>query len=65
MTPLERSYRRWMLVYPRSYRRAHQEELVATLLDLAAPDQARPTRPEILDLVRGGLRRRFRLPRGR
>ncbi len=61
---LERRYRRWLLAYPRAYRRDHEAELVTTLLDLAAPGRVRPSRPEILDLVRGGLRQRFRLPLG-
>ncbi|GAB7039562.1 hypothetical protein JCM9533A_34120 [Catenuloplanes niger JCM 9533] len=34
-------------------------------MDAARPGQERPDRAEVLDLVRGGLRQRFRLPAGR
>ena len=61
---LERSYRRLLWAYPRWYRRERGVELLSTLLDAAAPDQRRPTVREAVDLVLGGLRCRFALPRG-
>ncbi|MGN9908606.1 hypothetical protein ACTMTJ_13770 [Phytohabitans sp. LJ34] len=64
MEPLERAYRRLLLAYPRHYRRERGAEILTTLLDAAAPDQRRPTRRDALDLVMGGLRRRFAIPRG-
>ncbi|WP_327011098.1 hypothetical protein OHA72_29795 [Dactylosporangium sp. NBC_01737] len=65
MTPLERRYRRLLLAYPAAYRRRHGDELVTTLLDAAAPGRVRPGRRDTADLVRGGLRQRFRLPVGK
>lgn len=56
---LERRYRRLLLAYPRSYRRYRGDEMVATLLDAAAPDQRRPTAAARRDLVVRGLRCRF------
>jgi hypothetical protein len=61
---LRRAYRRLMCVYPRWYRVERGTELVTTLLDDAMPGQRRPTRAEVIDLVRGGLRTRLRLPGG-
>lgn len=65
MTPLERAYRRLLILYPRSFRRAHAEDLVATLLDAAAPGQTRPTSREAFHLLLSGLTWRLRLPSGR
>jgi len=65
MRTLDKRYRRLLLFYPRAYRRQHGEELVTTLLDAAPAGRVRPARGEVLDLVRGGLRQRFRLPVGR
>lgn len=61
---LERRYRRLLRWYPRAYRAAVGAELVTTLLDAAGPDRRRPSRREVVDLARGGLRQRFRLPVG-
>jgi len=62
---LERRYRRLLWAYPRTYRRRHGAEIVTTLLEMAEPGQSRPAAAEALDLIRGGLRQRFRLPAGR
>ncbi|MFU8873768.1 hypothetical protein [Micromonospora sp. SL4-19] len=62
---LEGWYRCLMLAYPRGYRRSHGEELVTILLDAVPPGRARPTFREVVDLLRGGLRQRFRLPVGK
>ena len=64
-TPLERRYRRLLRAYPAAYRRRHGDELLTTLLDAAGPDRVRPSRRDVVDLVRGGLRQRFRLPVGK
>ncbi|MEV4508444.1 hypothetical protein AB0K00_05750 [Dactylosporangium sp. NPDC049525] len=63
--PLERRYRRLLLAYPAAYRRSHGAELLTALLDAAGPDRVRPSRRDVVDLVRGGLRQRFRLPVGK
>lgn len=60
MTELERRYLRLLAAYPADYRRARGAEIVGTYLDLAAPDQRRPTLADAADLVRGGLRQRLR-----
>ncbi|MGC4806740.1 hypothetical protein [Micromonospora sp. DT233] len=62
---LARSYRRLLLCYPRRYRRARGEEIVATFLDLAPPDRTRPTIREAVNLVRNGLRCRLGRPNSR
>jgi hypothetical protein len=61
MPNLAARYRRLLLTYPRWWRRAHGAELVTTLLDAAPPHRTRPTRTEALDLLRGGIRLRFRV----
>ncbi|MEV0457238.1 hypothetical protein [Catellatospora methionotrophica] len=64
-SPLARRYRRLMLTYPRAYRRERGEELLATLLELAAPDRARPTLREAANLIGHGLRARLGRPASR
>lgn len=64
-TLLARRYRRLLSSYPRGYRRVRGEELLHTLLDLAAPGQTRPTLRESVDLVRHGLRCRLGRPKSR
>jgi len=61
VTPLERRYRLWLLAYPGEYRREHDEELVGTLLEAAAPGQEWPSAREAGALLTGGLRTRARL----
>jgi hypothetical protein len=61
---LQRSYRRLLAAYPRSYRRAREIEMLTTLMDAAPPDRERPTVRESLDLIGGGVRYRLRVPRG-
>src|SRR3954470_14891364 len=55
---LARRYRRWLLAYPRDYRRERGPEILATLLDTADPDRSRPAAREAAVLVRHGLGRR-------
>jgi hypothetical protein len=55
---LERRYRRLLRAFPRGYRRHRGEEMLATLLDSAAPGQTRPTVTDTVDLLRAALRER-------
>ncbi|MEJ3750270.1 hypothetical protein WEI85_44305 [Actinomycetes bacterium KLBMP 9797] len=61
---LERWYRWLLRAYPRRYRRARATEMLTTLLDGAEPGQRRPHPGDALDLLLGGLRCRFAIPRG-
>ena len=58
---LERRYRLLLSAYPDAYRDAHEEEILATLMDGAVPGQTEPTAREAIGLVVGGLRTRARL----
>src|SRR5690349_17381002 len=55
---LARRYRRWLLAYPRTYRRERGPEILATLLDAAGPGRSRPPAREAALLLRHGLGRR-------
>jgi hypothetical protein len=55
---LARMYRRWLLAYPRTYRRERGPEILATLLDAAGPSRSRPAAREAALLLRHGLGRR-------
>ncbi|WP_250036597.1 hypothetical protein [Paractinoplanes maris] len=55
---LTRGYRRWLMAYPRSYRRDRGPEILATLLDAAEPGRSRPAAREAARLLRHGLGRR-------
>jgi hypothetical protein len=58
---LARRYRQLMGLYPRVYRREHEEEMLAVLLECARPGQEFPRVVESLDLISGALRMRLRL----
>jgi hypothetical protein len=62
---LERGYRRIVALYPRSFRRESEEEIVAVLMATARPGQRRVALAESADLIKGALRmhRGPRLPR--
>lgn len=60
---LERSYRRLVAFYPRSFRRENGEEIVAVLLATARESQRRPGVAESADLLKGALRMRIGLSR--
>ncbi|MEQ4302182.1 GlsB/YeaQ/YmgE family stress response membrane protein [Plantactinospora sp. B6F1] len=60
VSPLERRYRRLLYAYPRRYRSSRGDELVGTYLDLAEPDRRRPSRHDVVDVLRAGLRQRLR-----
>ncbi|MEU8607576.1 hypothetical protein AB0C29_06210 [Actinoplanes sp. NPDC048791] len=57
-TLLARRYRRWLLAYPRDYRRERGPEILATLLDAADPGRSRPPAREAVLLLRHGFGRR-------
>jgi hypothetical protein len=38
---LERRYRRWLALYPKSFRAERKDEIVAVLIQGADPDQTR------------------------
>ncbi len=61
---LRRAYERWMLIFPRWYRRERGLEMVTALLDDAPPGRRRPSLGEVADLVKAGVRARLGLPRG-
>jgi hypothetical protein len=63
-SPLERWYRRLLHAYPGPYRRAHGEEILATLLEGARPGQRLPDPTEAASLLAGGLRARAVLAGG-
>ncbi|BCJ36396.1 hypothetical protein Athai_38990 [Actinocatenispora thailandica] len=56
---LARRYRRWLLAYPRVYRRERGAEILGTLLDAAEPGRTRPSGREAMRLLRYGLGRRM------
>lgn len=58
MPSLESTYRRLLLTYPGEYRREHEEEILATLVEAAEPGRRRPSLREARDLLAGGLRTR-------
>jgi hypothetical protein len=55
---LRRRYERLLVTYPSAYRRAHEDEMLSTLLDAARPDQHHPAPREAVSLLLGGLRTR-------
>jgi hypothetical protein len=57
---LERRYRRLLACYPGRYRRRHEEEIVAVLLQGASAAQRRPSVAEATSLVRSGVVMRLR-----
>jgi hypothetical protein len=56
--PLERRYRILLIAYPPAYRAHRADEMLATLLDCAAPDRRWPAPREAVALALGGLRAR-------
>jgi hypothetical protein len=55
---LERRYRRWLAMYPKSFRAEHEDEMLGVLLEGAEPGQTRPRAGEALNLATHGLGRR-------
>ncbi|MGW6228885.1 hypothetical protein ACWFQT_17410 [Cellulosimicrobium cellulans] len=61
---LVRDYRRLLRLFPYTYRRAHEAEMLGHLLDGAQPGQSRPTRAERWDLLRAAAREWLLAPLG-
>ncbi|OLT54559.1 hypothetical protein BJF88_08565 [Cellulosimicrobium sp. CUA-896] len=61
---LVRDYRRLLRLFPYTYRREHEAEMLGHLLDGAAPGQARPSRAERWDLLRAAAREWLFAPLG-
>jgi len=57
---LERGYRRLLAVYPQSFRREQEEEMLAVLMAGTQPGQRRPGLAEAADVIVSGLRMRLR-----
>lgn len=53
---LERSYRCYTRLFPPAYRAAREDEMLAVLMDAAAPGQSRATPAEALDLIGSAAR---------
>jgi len=58
-TALERGYRRLLAWYPRSFRAAQEEEILAVLMAGAEQGQRRPRFAEAVDLIRSAVRMRL------
>ena len=58
---LEQRYERLLLAYPAGYRAERGPEIVATLLDGAAPGRRVPRPAEVVDIVQAGLLERSRV----
>jgi hypothetical protein len=58
-TALERSYRRMLACYPRSFRRDNEDEILAVLMATAEDGQTRIGLAEAADLIRGAVRMRL------
>ncbi|KLN35745.1 hypothetical protein FB00_05510 [Cellulosimicrobium funkei] len=61
---LVRDYRRLLRLFPYTYRREHEAEMLGHLLDGARPGQSRPTRAERWDLLRAAAREWLLAPLG-
>jgi hypothetical protein len=57
---LERRYRRLLACYPRAFRHAREQEILAVLMAGAEEGQQRPRLGEAADLIRSSLRMRLR-----
>jgi hypothetical protein len=60
---LERGYRRLLACYPKAFRRANEEEILAVLMATACEGQRRIRLPESADLIKGALRMHLGMPR--
>lgn len=58
-SPLERRYRRWLALYPKSFRNEHGEEMITVLTQGADPDQSHPKAGEAANIAIHGLSRRI------
>lgn len=62
---LQRRYRRLLSAYPGSYQRERGDEIMATLLDMSAPDRRWPAPREVTGLLVGAARTHMRINRSR
>jgi hypothetical protein len=60
-TDLERHYRRLLALYPRAFRREHEDEMISVLIAGAADDQRRPRPAEAANLVGNAILMRLLL----
>jgi hypothetical protein len=60
---LERGYRRVLACYPKAFRRANEEEILAVLMATAWEGQRRVGLAESADLIKGALRMHLGMPR--
>jgi hypothetical protein len=56
---LERSYRKVLALYPRSFRKDNEDEILAVLMETAEEGQTRIGLAEAADLIRGAMRMRL------
>jgi hypothetical protein len=57
---LERRYRSLLVLYPKEFRREHEQEMLAVLMAAAREGQERPRLAESADLIRSALFMRVR-----
>jgi hypothetical protein len=57
---LERRYRSLLALYPKAYRREHEQEILSVLMAAAPEGQKRPRPMEAADLVRSAIVMRLR-----
>ena len=57
---LERRYRRLLALYPKAFRRDHEQEVLAVLMAAARDGQTRPRPAECVDLVASAIAMRLR-----
>jgi hypothetical protein len=57
---LERRYRRLVAWYPRAFRREHEQELIAVLMDASGAGQQRPGVRDSADLIKCAVWMRVR-----
>ena len=57
---LERRYRSLLALYPKDYRREHEQEILSVLMAAATEGQHRPRLAESADLVRSAILMRLR-----
>jgi len=60
---LERRYRSLLALYPKAFRREHEQEMLSVLMATASEGQNRPRLAESADLVRSALLMRVRQAR--
>jgi hypothetical protein len=59
-SPLERRYRALLALYPKAFRREHEQEILSVLMAAAPEGQKRPRMGESADLIRSAILMRLR-----